>query len=75
MAGSGLLIVDLSAGEVLLVLFEQCKSSVTVGVKMDGSVLEEKSLFEMLGLLVSPKLHWGSYIVSIAKIACKKIEP
>ena len=39
---------------------------------MDGSVLEEKSSFKMLGL-TSSKLDWGSYIVSIAKTASKKI--
>ena len=42
-------------------------------MKMDGSVLEEKSTFKMLGLTFSAKLDWGSYIFSIAKIASKKI--
>ena len=37
------------------------------------SVVEEKSSFKMLGLTFSSKLDWGSYIVSIAKTACKKI--
>ena len=40
---------------------------------MDGSVLEEKTSFKMLGLIFSSKLNWGSYIVSIAKTASKKI--
>ena len=40
---------------------------------MDGSVLEEKKSFKMLGLTFSFKLDWGSYIVSIAKTASKKI--
>ena len=40
---------------------------------MDGSVLEEKSSFKMLGLTFSSKLVWGSYIISIAKTASKKI--
>ena len=39
----------------------------------DGSVLEEKSSFKMLGLTFCPKLDWGSYIVSTAKTASKKI--
>ena len=34
---------------------------------MDGSVLEEKSFFKMLGLTFFSKLDWGSYIISIAK--------
>ena len=40
---------------------------------MDGSVLEEKTSFKMLGLTFSSKLDWGSYIVSIVKTASKKI--
>ena len=40
---------------------------------MDGSILEEKSLFKILGLTFSSKLDWGSYIISIAKTASKKI--
>ena len=40
---------------------------------MDGCDLEEKSSFKLLGLTVSSKLDWGSYIVSIAKTASKKI--
>ena len=42
-------------------------------MKMDGSVLEEKSSFKMLGLTFSSKLDGGSYIISIAKTASKKI--
>ena len=38
---------------------------------MDGSVLEEKSYFKLLGLTFSSKLD--SYIISIAKTASKKI--
>ena len=39
---------------------------------MDGSVLEEKSSLKMLGSTFSSKLDWGSYIISVAKIAFKK---
>ena len=39
---------------------------------MDGSVLEEKSFFKMLGLTFSSKLDSGFYII-IAKTASKKI--
>ena len=42
-------------------------------VKMDGSLLEQKSSFEILGLAFSSKLDWGSYIISIANTASKKI--
>ena len=40
---------------------------------MDGSVLDEKSYFKMLGLTFYSKLDWGSYIVSIVKLTSKKI--
>ena len=40
---------------------------------MDGSVLEERTSSKMLGLTFFFKLDWGSYIVSIAKTASKKI--
>ena len=42
-------------------------------MKMDGSTLEEKSSFKMLGLTLCPKLNWDSYIISIAKTASMKI--
>ena len=54
-------------------MFDQSKNTGTIDVKMDGSVLEEKSSFKMLGLTFSSKLDWGSYIISIAKTASKKI--
>ena len=41
---------------------------------MNWYVLEEKSSFKMLGLTFCSKLHWGSYIISIAKTDPKKIE-
>ena len=34
----------------------------SIDVKMDGSVLEKKSSFKMLGLTFSSKLDWGCYI-------------
>ena len=40
---------------------------------MDGSVLEDKSSFKIPGLTFSSRLDWGSYIISIAKTASKKI--
>ena len=63
----------LSTRKIQLVLFDRSKSIGAIDVKMDGSVLEEKSSFKMLGLTFSSKLDWGSYIVSIAKSASKKI--
>ena len=40
---------------------------------MEQSILDEKSTFKMLELTFSSKLDWGSYIISIAKTASKKI--
>ena len=45
-----------------------------MGKWMGLSVLGEKSSFKMLGLTFSSKLDWGSYIITIAKTASKKIE-
>ena len=56
-----------------LVSFDRSNNTGAIDVKMDLSVLEEKSSFKMLGLTFSFKLGWGSYIVSIAKTASKKI--
>ena len=41
-------------------------------MKMDESILEEKSSFKMLGLTFSSKLDWDSYIISIAKTVPNK---
>ena len=65
-------LVDLNAGKTQLVLFDQSNNNGSIDKKIDGSVLEEKSSFKMLGL-TSSKLDWGSYIISIAKTASKKI--
>ena len=44
-----------------------------IDMKMDGSVVKKKLSFNVLGLTFSSKLDWGSYIISIAKTASKKI--
>ena len=59
--------------ENLLALFDWPNNTGTIDVKMDGPVLEEKQSFKMMGLTFSFKLDWSSYIISIAKIASKKI--
>ena len=66
-------LVDFNAEKTQLVSFDRSKNTGAIDVKMDGSVLEEKTYFKMLGLTFSSKLDWGSYIVSIAKTASKKI--
>ena len=66
-------LVDFNAGKTQSVSFDQSNNTGAIDVKMDGSVLEKKSCFKMLGLSFSPKLDWSSYIISIAKAASKKI--
>ena len=66
-------LVDFNAGKTQLVSFDRSNNNGSIDVKMDGSVLEEKSSFKMLGLTFSSKLDWGSYILSIAETTSKKI--
>ena len=66
-------LVDLNAGQTQLVSFDQSNNNGSIGMKMDRSVLEEKSSLKILGLTFSSKLVSGSYIISIAKSASKKI--
>ena len=56
-------------------MFDWSNNAGSIYVKVDGSVLEEKPFFKMLGLFFSSKLDWSSYIISIAKSASKKIGP
>ena len=64
---------DFNARKIQLFSFDWSKNTGAIDVKMDGPVLEEKPYFKMLGLTFSSKLDWGSYIISIAKTASKKI--
>ena len=66
-------LVELNVGKTQLVSFDRSNNNGFVDVKMDGSFLEEKSSFKMLGLTFSCKSDWSSYIISIAKSASKKI--
>ena len=66
-------LVDFNAGKTQLVSFDWSNNTGAIDVKMDGSVLEEKSFFKMLGLTFFSKLDWGSYMISIAKTVSKKI--
>ena len=43
-------LVDFYAGKTQLVSFDQSNNTDSIDVKMDESVLEEKSSFKMLGL-------------------------
>ena len=66
-------LVNFSAWKTQLVLLDRSNNTGSIDVKMDGSVLEEKLTFKMLGLTFSSKLDWVFCIISIAKTAPKKI--
>ena len=66
-------LVHFTAGKTRVVSFDRSNNNGSIDVKMDGSVLEEKSSFKMLDLTFSSKLDWDFYIISIAKTASKKI--
>ena len=66
-------LVDFNARKTQLVSFDQSNNNGSIDVKMDESVLEEKSSFKMLGSTSLLNWDWGSYIISIAKTASKKI--
>ena len=66
-------LVDFNAGKTQLVSFDRFNNTGATDVKMNGSVLEKKSSFKMLGLTFSSNFDWGSYIISIAKTDCNKI--
>ena len=68
-------LVDFNAGKIQLVSFDWPNNTGAIVVKIDGSDLEEKSSFKMLGLTLSSKLDWRSYIISTAKPAPWKLEP
>ena len=57
----------------IIVSFDQSNNTGAIDVKMNGFVHEKNSSFKMLGLTFSSELDWGSYIISIAKTASKKI--
>ena len=49
-------VVDFNVGKTHLVLFDRSNDTGAIDLKMDGSALEEKSSFNMLGLTFSSKL-------------------
>ena len=66
-------LVDFNAGKIQLVSFDRSNDTSSIDVKMDGSVLEEKLSFKMVGFTSYSKLDYSSYSISIARTASKKI--
>ena len=52
-------LVDFNAGKTQLVSLDNSNNTGAIDVKMDGSVLEVKSSFKMLGLTFSYRLDLG----------------
>ena len=69
------LIVDFNARKAQLVSFDQSNNTGAIDMTMGGSVFIEKSSLKVLGFSFSFKLNWGSYILSIAKMSPRKLEP
>ena len=67
-------LVDFNTGKTQLVLFDWSNNNGSIDVKMDGSVLEEKSSFKMLGLTFSSKLDWGLTLSLLLKLPPRKLE-
>ena len=57
-----------------LVLFDRSDNNGSINVKMNGSVIEEKSFFKMLGLTFSSKLDWGLTLSLLLKLHPRKLE-
>ena len=71
-------LIDFNAGKTQVVSINWSNNTGAIYLTMDGSVLDEKSSFKMLGLTFCSKLDWGSYIISIAvllKQSPRKLEP
>ena len=68
-------LVDFNAGKTQLVLFNQSKNTGSIDVKMDGSILEEKSSFKMLGLTSLLNWIWALTLSLLLKLPPRKLEP
>ena len=67
-------LVDFSAGKTQLILFDWSNNAASVDVKLDCSVVEEKSSFKRLGLTFPYRLDSGPYIIAVAQIPPRKLE-
>ena len=65
-------LVDFNAGKTQLVSFDRSNNNGSIDMKMDGSILEEKSSFKMLGSL----LNWIGVLTSslLLKLHPRKLE-
>ena len=66
-------IVTFNAGKTYLVSYYRWNNFMATDIKIDASVLDEKSLFKMLGLTFCSKLNLSSHIVLITSTASMMI--
>ena len=67
--------VDFTAGKIQPDSFDGSNYAGTIDVKLDGSALEEKLLFRILGLSFSSNLDWGLTLSLLLQILPKKLKP
>ena len=67
-------LADFIARKTQLVSFDRSNNTGSINMKMDGSVLEEKSSFKMLGLTFSSKLDWVLTLSLLLKLPPRKLE-
>ena len=70
-------LVEFNAGKSQLLSFDRSINSGSIGVKMDGYVLEEKASFKMLGWTFSSKLVFLFSLLTLSlllKLPPKKLE-
>ena len=66
---------DLNAGKTQLVSFDKSNNTGAIDVKTDGSILEEKSSFNVPGLTFSSKFDWGLTLSLLLKLPPRKLKP
>ena len=67
-------LVDFNAGKTQLVSFDWSYDNGSIDLKVDGSVLEGKSSFKMLGLTFSSKLDWALTLSLLLNLPPRKLE-
>ena len=55
--------------------FDRLNNFSAIDLGVDGSLLDEKASYKMLGLSFSSKLDWDFYTIFVVKITSKKIGP
>ena len=68
-------LVDFNVGKTQLVSFDPSNNTGSIDVKMDGSVLEEKSSFKMLGLTFSSNWIGAVTFSLLLKLPPRKLRP